>query len=53
MFLHSSRPARLAGGALLPVLFAGVLAGCGETRGAGEMYSSAGVGVSSRWSSEF
>ena len=26
---------------------------CTETRGAGEMYSSAGVGVSSRCSSEF
>jgi membrane fusion protein, multidrug efflux system len=36
MFLHSSRPARVAGGALLPILLAGVVAGCGETRGAGE-----------------
>ena len=36
MFLHSSRPARLAEGALLPVLLAGVLVACGESRGAGE-----------------
>src|SRR6478672_7058103 len=35
MILHSSRPARLAGGALLSLLLAGALAGCEETRGAG------------------
>jgi membrane fusion protein (multidrug efflux system) len=35
MFLHSSRPARLAGGAFLSILLAGVLTACGESRGAG------------------
>ena len=35
MILHSSRPARLAGGASSALLLAGALAGCEETRGAG------------------
>ena len=36
MFLHSSARRAWQGASLLPILFAGVLAGCGETRGAGE-----------------
>ncbi|NPC54065.1 efflux RND transporter periplasmic adaptor subunit [Caenimonas soli] len=42
MFSHSSRPARLAGGALFSVLLAGVLTACGETRGAGGPHGSGG-----------
>lgn len=35
MFLLSSRAMRMAGGTLSPIMMAAVLAGCGESRGAG------------------